>query len=435
MRIAMIGAGYVGLVTAACLSDFGHEVACVDADAAKVAALRRAVVPIFEPGLGEIVANNLRSGRLSFTDDMAAATRGAQAIFIAVGTPTRPGEDSADLSQIFEVARNLAPLIESGVVIITKSTVPVGTGDQIQSIIAGAVPNARFSVVANPEFLREGAAIRDFKLPDRIVIGVEDETARKVMNDIYRPLYLNQGPVMFTSRRTAELIKYSANAFLAMKVTFINEIAELCEKVGADVQEVARGIGLDNRIGTKFLNAGPGFGGSCFPKDMLALAHTARSAKTPLRLIEAVIDINEKRKIAMANKVIRACGGSVEGKTLAILGLTFKPNTDDMRSAPSLTILPILQGAGARLVAFDPKGMDHARPLLPGVEFADDPYSCLAGADALAIITEWEAFRALDLVRVKAALRHPVVIDLRNIYRPDEMRELGFAYEGVGKGA
>jgi UDPglucose 6-dehydrogenase len=385
------------------------------------------------PGLGEIVANNLRSGRLSFTDDLAAAVHGAQAIFIAVGTPTRPGEDGADVSQVFEVAEKLAPLLESYVVIVTKSTVPVGTGDQIQSIVARAAPAARFSVVANPEFLREGAAIRDFKLPDRIIIGVEDETARKVMSDIYRPLYLNQGPIMFTGRRTAELIKYYA--FLAMKVTFINEIAELCEKVGADVQEVARGIGLDNRIGTKFLNAGPGFGGSCFPKDMLALAQTARNAKAPLRLIETVIDVNERRKVAMAAKVIKACGGSLREKTLAILGLTFKPNTDDMRSAPSLTILPLLQDAGARLVAFDPKGMDHARPLLPGAVFAEDPYSCLAEADALVIVTEWEAFRALDLARVKAALRHPVVIDLRNIYRPDEMKELGFFYEGVGKGA
>lgn len=434
MRIAMIGAGYVGLVTGACLSDFGHEVVCVDNDPAKVAALRRAEIPIFEPGLGEIVANNLRAGRISFTGDLAAAMRGAQAVFIAVGTPTRAGDDGADLSQVFAVAEALAPLIDNYVVVVTKSTVPVGTGDKIQAIISRAAPSARFSVVANPEFLREGAAIRDFKLPDRIVIGVEDEPARKVMGDIYRPLYLNQGPVMFTRRRTAELIKYAANAFLAMKLTFINEIAELCEQVGADVQEVARGIGLDNRIGGKFLNAGPGFGGSCFPKDMLALAQTAREAKAPLRLVDTVIDINEKRKAAMAQKVIRVCGGSLKGLTLAVLGLTFKPNTDDMRSAPSLTILPILQQAGARLVAYDPKGIEHARPLLPGVVFADDPYSCLAGADALVIITEWEAFRALDLARVKAALRQPIVIDLRNIYRPNEMKALGFVYEGVGKG-
>jgi UDPglucose 6-dehydrogenase len=434
MRIAMIGAGYVGLVTGACLSDFGHEVVCVDSDRAKVAGLQRSEIPIYEPGLGEIIANNLSSGRLSFTADLAAAARGAQAIFIAVGTPTRAGEDGADLRQVFEVARALAPLIANDVVVVTKSTVPVGTGDRIEAIIAGVAPSLRFSVVSNPEFLREGAAIRDFKLPDRIVIGVEDEAARKVMTEIYRPLYLNQGPVMITGRRTAELIKYAANSFLAMKVTFINEIAELCENVGADVQEVARGIGLDNRIGSKFLNAGPGFGGSCFPKDMLALAQTARESKAPLRLIETVIDINEKRKIAMAEKVIRACGGSLEDAKLAVLGLTFKPNTDDMRSAPSLTILPILQRAGARIVAYDPKGMDHARPLLPGVAFADDPYSGLVGADALIIITEWEAFRALDLARVKAALRRPIVIDLRNIYRKEEMKALGFAYEGVGKG-
>ena len=435
MRIAMIGGGYVGLVTAACLSDFGHEVVCIDKDAGRIAALQRAEAPIYEPGLSEIIANNLRAGRLSFTGDLAAAARGARAVFIAVGTPTREGEDGADLSQVFAVARNLAPHLDDDAVVITKSTVPVGTGDRIEAIIAAAAPNLRFSVVANPEFLREGAAIRDFKLPDRIVIGVENAAARKIMGEIYRPLYLNQGPILFTRRRTAELIKYSANAFLAMKVTFINEIAELCERVGADVQEVARGIGLDNRIGTKFLNAGPGFGGSCFPKDMLALAATAREAQSPLRLVETVIDINEKRKVAMAHKVIRACGGSLSGQTLAILGLTFKPNTDDMRSAPSLTILPLLQDAGARLIAYDPKGADHARPLLPGVVFADDPYACVAGADALVIVTEWEAFRALDLARVKAALRRPIVVDLRNIYRPYEMKALGFSYEGVGKGA
>jgi UDPglucose 6-dehydrogenase len=402
--------------------------------AARVAALQRSEIPIHEPGLGEIVANNLGAGRLSFSADLAAAARGAQAIFIVVGTPTLAGEAGADLTQVFDVARALAPLLADDAVIVTKSTVPVGTGDRIEAIIAGAAPSLRFSVVSNPEFLREGAAIRDFKLPDRIVIGVEDEAARKLMTEIYRPLYLNQGPVMFTGRRTAELIKYAANSFLAMKVTFINEIAELCESVGADVQEVARGIGLDNRIGSKFLNAGPGFGGSCFPKDMLALAQTARESGAPLRLIETVIDINEKRKIAMAEKVIRACGGSLKDARLAVLGLTFKPNTDDMRSAPSLTILPILQRAGARIVAYDPKGMDHARPLLPGIAFADDPYSCLIDADALVIITEWEAFRALDLKRVKAAMRRPIVIDLRNIYRNEEMEALGFAYEGVGKG-
>jgi UDPglucose 6-dehydrogenase len=435
MRIAMIGTGYVGLVSGACLSDFGHNVVCVDTDAAKIEALRRAEIPIFEPGLGEIVAGNLSAGRLSFTTDLREGVRGAQAIFIAVGTPTLPGEDRANLGYVYEAARQIAAVLDGYAVIVTKSTVPVGAGDQIERIIADASPSARFSIVSNPEFLREGSAIKDFKLPDRIVVGVEDDQARHVMSEIYRPLYLNQGPVMFTGRRTAELIKYSANAYLAMKVTFINEISDLCEQVGADVQDVARGIGLDNRIGRKFLNAGPGFGGSCFPKDMLALAATARAAHTPLRIIETVMDVNEKRQVAMADKIIRACGGAVEGKTVAVLGLTFKPNTDDMRSAPSLVIVPALQAAGARVVAFDPKGGKSAHELLPGVVFAEGPYDCVAGADALVIITEWEAFRALDLARVKASMRQPIVVDLRNIYRPDEMAALGFIYESVGRGA
>jgi UDPglucose 6-dehydrogenase len=435
MRIAMVGTGYVGLVTGACLSDFGHEVVCIDKDEAKIAALRRAQIPIFEPGLGEIVANNLSAGRLSFTSDLRAGVGGAQAIFIAVGTPTAAGEARADLTFVFEAAREIAGALEGYVVVVTKSTVPVGTGDEVARILAAGAPRARFSVVSNPEFLREGSAIKDFKLPDRIVIGVEDDEAGRVMSDIYRPLYLNQGPVMVTGRRTAELIKYAANSFLAMKVTFINEIGNLCEAVGADVQDVARGIGLDNRIGAKFLNAGPGFGGSCFPKDMLALAETARDAHSPLRIVETVIDVNEKRKVAMAGKIIGACGGSVEGKTIGVLGLTFKPNTDDMRSAPSLTIVPALQAAGARVVAFDPKGAKAARELLPGVVFAEGPYECAAGADALVIITEWEAFRALDLKRVKTSMRAPVVVDLRNIYRPDEMTALGFSYHSVGRGA
>jgi UDPglucose 6-dehydrogenase len=435
MRIAMVGTGYVGLVSGACLSDFGHEVVCIDSDAAKIEALARAEIPIFEPGLSEIVANNLSAGRLSFTADLAAGVRGAQAIFIAVGTPTLPGEARADLSFVFEAARQIAPAIEDYVVVVTKSTVPVGTGDEIERIIRRAAPAARFSVVSNPEFLREGSAIKDFKLPDRIVIGVEDDEAARLMGDIYRPLYLNQGPVMFTGRRTAELIKYAANAYLAMKVTFINEMADLCEEVGADVQEVARGIGLDNRIGRKFLNAGPGFGGSCFPKDMLALAESARGAHAPLRLVETVIDINEKRKKAMADKIVRACGGSIAGKTIAVLGLTFKPNTDDMRSAPSLTIVPALQAAGAKVRAFDPKGGKAAHELLPGVTLAEGPYDCAAGADALVIITEWEVFRALDLARVKASMRQPIVVDLRNIYRPQDMAALGFAYQCVGRTA
>jgi UDPglucose 6-dehydrogenase len=435
MRIAMVGTGYVGLVSGACLSDFGHEVVCIDNDAAKVEALGRAEIPIFEPGLGEVVANNLSAGRLSFTTDLKAGVSGAQAIFIAVGTPTAPGEAHADLSYVYDAARQIGGAIKDYVVVVTKSTVPVGTGDEIERIIGHAAPQAKFSIVSNPEFLREGSAIKDFKLPDRIVIGVEDDEAARVMSDIYRPLYLNQGPVMYTGRRTAELIKYAANAYLAMKVTFINEIAALCEEVGGDVQEVARGIGLDNRIGRKFLNAGPGFGGSCFPKDMLALAESARQAKVPLRLIETVIDINEKRKSAMAEKVIRACGGSIAGKTIAVLGLTFKPNTDDMRSAPSLTIVPALQAAGAHIKAYDPKGARPAREMLPGVSFAEGPYDCAAGADALVIITEWEVFRALDLARVKASMRQPIVVDLRNIYRPDDMRALGFAYDSVGRAA
>jgi UDPglucose 6-dehydrogenase len=435
MRLAMVGVGYVGLVTGACLSDFGHEVVCIDKDEAKIAGLLAGRIPIYEPGLGEIVANNSSAGRLTFTSDLAAGVRGAQAVFIAVGTPTAAGQDRADLSHVFEAAREIGAALQNYAVIVTKSTVPVGTGDEVERILREAAPSARFSVVSNPEFLREGSAIKDFKLPDRIVIGVEDAAARQVMADVYRPLYLNQGPVMFTGRRTAEVIKYSANAYLAMKVTFINEIGNLCEEVGADVQEVARGIGLDNRIGTKFLNAGPGFGGSCFPKDMLALAETARQAGSPLRLIETVIDINEKRKLSMADRVVRACGGSIAGKTIAVLGLTFKPNTDDMRSAPSLIIVPALQAAGAKVVAFDPKGAAAAREMLPGIVLAEGPYECAAGADALVIITEWEAFRALDLARVKASMREPVVVDLRNIYRPDEMAALGFAYQSVGRAA
>ncbi|HLW93602.1 MAG TPA: UDP-glucose/GDP-mannose dehydrogenase family protein [Roseiarcus sp.] len=433
MRIAMVGAGYVGLVSGACLADFGHEVVCIDNDASKIEALRHGHVPIFEPGLQETVANNLRAGRLSFGVDLNAA-RGASVIFIAVGTPPRGEEGHADLTFVHAAAREIAAAIEGYVVVVMKSTVPVGTGDEVERIIAEAAPRARFSVVSNPEFLREGAAIDDFKQPDRVVIGVEDDEARQVMNDVYRPLDLNQGAIVFTSRRTSELIKYAANAYLAMKVAFINEISDLCEKVGGDVQDLARGIGLDNRIGQKFLNAGPGFGGSCFPKDTLALMKIAEDAKSPLRLVETLVESNESRKHAMARKIVKACGGSVKGKTIAVLGLTFKPNTDDMRSAPSLTIVPALQAAGAKVVAFDPEGAKSAKDLLPGVIFADGPYACLEGADALVIITEWDAFRALDLTRVKKALRQPIVVDLRNIYRRDEMLALGFHYESVGRG-
>jgi UDPglucose 6-dehydrogenase len=433
MRIAMVGSGYVGLVSGACLSDFGHEVICIDRDIDKVEALRRGDIPIFEPGLQEVVANNARAGRLSFSTDIKAA-KGAKAIFIAVGTPTKVESGEADLTYVRAAAREIAGIVEDGVVIVMKSTVPVGTGDEIAQIIAESAPNARFSVVSNPEFLREGAAIDDFKAPDRVVVGAEDDDGRRVMSDIYRPLDLKAGALVVTNRRTSELIKYAANAYLAMKVAFINEISDLCEQVGGDVQDVARGVGLDNRIGYKFLNAGPGFGGSCFPKDTLALMRIAKEAGSPLRLVETLVDSNETRKLAMARKIIKTCGGSVKGKTIAVLGLTFKPNTDDMRSAPSLTIIPVLQKEGARIVAFDPEGVKSAKELLPGVHFADGPYSCLEGADALVIITEWDAFRALDLARVKSALREPIVVDLRNIYRRDEMTALGFQYESLGRG-
>jgi UDPglucose 6-dehydrogenase len=435
MRIAMVGAGYVGLVSGACFADFGHEVVCVDKDAAKIAALRAGHSPFYEPGLSELVAANQRAGRLTFTTDIAEGLRGAKAVFIAVGTPTIPGEGAADMRFVHQAAREIADAIDSFVVVVNKSTAPIGACDEIERLIGERVACDRFVVVSNPEFLREGAAIKDFKQPDRVVIGVEDEAAHRVMREIYRPLERNGSPIVFTTRRTAELIKYAANVFLAMKVTFINEIADLCEKVGGDVRDVAHGIGLDKRIGRKFLNPGPGFGGSCFPKDTLALTKLAVDARSPMRLVETLVDVNEKRKVAMAHKIIRACGGSVKGKTLAILGLTYKPNTDDMRDAPSLVIVPILQEAGARIVAFDPEGAKSAEALLPGVTFASGPYACLEGADALVVITEWDAFRALDLARVKAALRDPVVVDLRNIYSQETMTGLGFRYDGIGRGA
>jgi UDPglucose 6-dehydrogenase len=434
MRIAMVGAGYVGLVSGACLADFGHEVVCIDKDEAKIAALQAGHTPIYEPGLSELVAANQRAGRLSFTKDIREGLRGAQAAFIAVGTPTLPGDGGADMSYVYQAAREIGEAITGYVVVVNKSTSPIGACDAIERILSEAAPRDRFAVVSNPEFLREGAAIDDFKQPDRVVIGVEDEAARKVMREVYRPLERNGSPIVYTSRRTAELIKYAANVFLAMKVTFINEIADLCEKVGGDVMDVAHGVGLDPRIGRRFLNPGPGFGGSCFPKDTLALTKLAAEARSPMRLVETLVDVNEKRKTAMADKIIRACGGSVKGKRIAVLGLTYKPNTDDMRAAPSLVIVPMLQQAGASIVAFDPEGAKHAAPLLPGVEFASGPYACLEGADALVVITEWDAFRALDLARVKAALREPVVIDLRNIYPQGAMRALGFRYEGIGRG-
>ncbi|WP_369061733.1 UDP-glucose/GDP-mannose dehydrogenase family protein [Caulobacter sp. 73W] len=434
MRVAVIGSGYVGLVSGACFADFGHEVWCVDKDPAKIARLNAGDIPIFEPGLDEMVARNARSGNLRFSTDTAQAMAGAEAVFIAVGTPSRRGDGHADLTYVYEAAEEIAALIDRFTVVVTKSTVPVGTGDEIEAIIRRARPDAEFAVASNPEFLREGAAIEDFKRPDRVVVGVEDARAQQVMRELYRPLFLNETPVLFTDRRTSELTKYAANAFLAMKISFINEMADLCEKVGADVQQVARGIGLDKRIGSKFLNAGPGYGGSCFPKDTLALVRTAADAQSPLRLVETTVAVNEARKAAMAQRVVEALGGSVAGATVALLGLTFKPNTDDMRDAPSLDLAPALQAMGAKVVAYDPEGMLHARPLLPGVEMRQGAYEALEGADAAVIVTEWDRFRALDLGRVRNAMNRPVIVDLRNIYRPEDMAAEGFVYAGIGRG-
>jgi UDPglucose 6-dehydrogenase len=433
MRITMIGSGYVGLVSGACFSDFGHDVICVDKDADKIAALDAGRMPIYEPGLDALVAANVAAGRLSFTTDLAAAVAGAEAIFIAVGTPSRRGDGHADLTYVFEAAREIGGAITDTAVVVTKSTVPVGTGDRVEAILREVCPDKRIEVVSNPEFLREGAAIGDFKRPDRIVIGTEDERARQVMRDVYRPLYLNESPILFTGRRTAELTKYAANAFLATKITFINEIADLCEAVGADVQDVARGIGLDNRIGPTFLHAGPGYGGSCFPKDTLALLKTAEDAESPVRIVEAVVQVNDSRKRAMGRKVIHALGGEARGKTVALLGLTFKPNTDDMRDAPSLAIVQSLLDAGASVRAFDPEGMEIARTLMPDITFCADAYDAAAGADAVAIVTEWDVFRALDLDRLAEVMAAPVLVDLRNIYPPAEMERAGFAYHSIGR--
>jgi UDPglucose 6-dehydrogenase len=433
MHVAMIGTGYVGLVSGACFADFGHHVTCVDKDADKIASLARGEVPIFEPGLAELVKSNLRQDRLVFSTELAPAVRAADAVFIAVGTPSRRGDGHADLSFVYAAAREIAAALDGFTVVITKSTVPVGTGDEVERIIRQVNPNADVAVVANPEFLREGAAIRDFKLPDRIVVGTEDARARERMAELYRPLYLNAPPLLYTDRRTAELIKYAANAFLAMKITFINEVADLCEAVGADVQEVSRGIGLDNRIGTKFLHAGPGFGGSCFPKDSLALIKTGQDHAAPLRLVETVAAVNDQRKRAMARKVAAALGGQLRDKSIAVLGLTFKPNTDDMREAPSIALITALHDLGARVRAYDPAGMDNARALLGDVAYCEDAYACAEGADALVIVTEWEQFRALDLPRLKEIMARPVVVDLRNIYPPDEMVRHGFTYVGVGR--
>jgi len=430
----MIGTGYVGLVSGACFSDFGHDVVCVDKDARKIELLHQNVMPIYEPGLAELVASNVDAGRLSFTTDLVEGVKGADAVFIAVGTPSRRGDGHADLSYVFAAAEEIVAALDGPAVIVTKSTVPVGTGDEVERIVERIAPDKGIKVVSNPEFLREGAAIEDFKRPDRVVVGSEDEGASDVMRGIYRPLSLNQSaPVMFTGRRTAELIKYAANAFLAVKITFINEIADLCEQVGADVQEVSRGIGMDNRIGRKFLNAGPGYGGSCFPKDTLALLKTADDNETPLRIVEATVQVNDQRKRAMGRKVIKAMGGEVRGKTVAILGLTFKPNTDDMRDAPSIAIIQTLQDAGATVKAFDPEGVEQAKLVIKDVEFSASPYAAAEGADALVIVTEWDEFRALDLNRMKTLLNQPLLIDLRNIYPAAETERAGFRIVGIGK--
>ncbi|GEO82081.1 UDP-glucose dehydrogenase family protein [Pararhodospirillum oryzae] len=434
MRIAMIGTGYVGLVSGACFSEFGVNVVCVDKDVTKIEGLRdRGEIPIYEPGLDQLVASNAAAGRLSFTTDLAEAVRSADAVFIAVGTPSRRGDGHADLSYVYGAAREIAAAMDGYTVVVTKSTVPVGTGREVERIIRETRPDADFDVVSNPEFLREGSAINDFMRPDRVVIGTESERARAVMRQLYRVLYLIETPILFTALETSELIKYAANTFLAAKITFINEMADLCEKVGADVHDVARGIGLDGRIGRKFLHPGPGYGGSCFPKDTLALVKTAQDAGSPLRIIETVVDINTRRKRAMADKIIAFMGGSVEGKTVAVLGLTFKPNTDDMRDSPSLDIVPALQAAGVTVRAFDPEGMAEAAKHLSGVEYAENAYQCMDGADALVILTEWNEFRALDLARARTLLREPVVVDLRNIYNPEDMEAQGFRYSSVGR--
>jgi UDPglucose 6-dehydrogenase len=429
----MVGSGYVGLVSGACFSEFGTDVVCVDKDVAKIQDLNEGRIPIFEPGLNRLVAHNVEAGRLSFSTDLAAALQGAGAVFIAVGTPSRRGDGHADLSYVYEAAQAIARSMDGQTVVVTKSTVPVGTGREVARIIAETRPDVEFDVVSNPEFLREGSAIEDFMRPNRIVIGAESEQAREVMRTLYRPLFLIETPILFTNLETAELTKYAANAFLATKITFINEIADLCEKVGADVHGVARGMGLDRRIGGKFLHPGPGYGGSCFPKDTLALTRTGEQAGSPLRLVETVVAVNDARKKAMAERVIAACGGSVAGKTIAVLGVTFKPNTDDMRDAPSLVIVPALQAAGATLRGYDPAGMTEGGRLLSDVAWCEDAYSAIQDADALVILTEWNEFRALDLERVREALKTPILVDLRNIYDPVEMSELGFRYSCVGR--
>ncbi len=433
MRVTMVGTGYVGLVSGACFADFGHQVICVDKDVGKIDRLHQGIMPIFEPGLEDLVASNVKAGRLSFTTDLNEAVKDADTVFIAVGTPSRRGDGHADLSYVEQAAREIAEHMRGYTVVVNKSTVPVGTGDLVESIMAEVNPTGDFSVVSNPEFLREGAAIGDFKRPDRVVVGTEDERARQVMRELYRPLFLNETPILFTDRRTSELIKYAANAFLAVKIAYINEMADLCEQVGANVQEVARGIGLDNRIGKKFLNAGPGYGGSCFPKDTLALMRTAQEAHAPVTIVEATVASNTNRKKRMASKIIEACGGDVSGKTIGILGLTFKPNTDDMRDSPSLDIVPALLAAGARIQAYDPEGMEEAKKELTGIEMVEGPYSVADNADALVILTEWDQFRALDFERLSRQMKQPIMVDLRNIYNPDDLRQNGFTYVSIGR--
>jgi UDPglucose 6-dehydrogenase len=433
MRIAIVGTGYVGLVSGACFSEFGVDVVCVDQDRTKIDRLQRGEMPIFEPGLEALVAKNAAAGRISFTTDLAAAVAGAEAAFIAVGTPSRRGDGHADLSYVYAAAEEIGRALTGYTVVVTKSTVPVGTGRKVAAILRRVRPQGNFDVASNPEFLREGSAIEDFMRPDRVVIGTDSDQARAVLRALYRPLYLIETPMVFTDIETAELIKYAANAFLATKITFINEMADLCERVGADVQEVAKGIGLDGRIGRKFLHAGPGFGGSCFPKDCRALVRTAHEAQSPLSIVETVVRVNEARKLSMADKIIDACGGVVAGKTVAVLGLTFKPNTDDMRDSPSLAILPRLAAAGARIRAYDPEGMPEAKKQLPDLVYCADAYEAIDGADALVLLTEWNAFRALDLDRVRNLLAAPLVIDLRNIYQPDEMLAAGLTYVSVGR--
>ena len=433
MHVAMIGSGYVGLVSGACFADFGHHVTCVDKDESKIAALKRGETPIYEPGLAELIATNVAQGRLSFTTDLKPAVSNAEAVFISVGTPSRRGDGHADLSYVYAAAREIAQAMSHFTVVVTKSTVPVGTGDEVERVIRSERPDAEFAVVSNPEFLREGAAIRDFKHPDRIVVGTADPRAKEVMSELYRPLYLNAAPMLYTGRRTAELTKYAANAFLATKITFINEVADLAEKVGADVQEIARGIGLDNRIGSKFLHAGPGFGGSCFPKDLLALVKTSQDNAVPLRIIETVVAVNDQRKRAMARKVADALGGQLRDRTISILGLTFKPNTDDMREAPSIPLITALNDMGAKVRVYDPVGMEQAKKVIENVTYCENAYDCAKGGDALVIVTEWEQFRALDLKRLKGAMARPVMVDLRNAYNAAQVKQAGFTYHGIGR--